>query len=629
MKGGFTFCLAMLAITAASAQTSQALARTNPPPPPNDLFSNAQVETGYNWYAYGVTKGATHQKHEVGKAIWYSWTAPASGPAIVFNWNQQKPYGSFSVYTGTNPAALKLVKPLKRNQLSFLFKAAMGTTYHLSAQRAPSPDESIDFTMELLLTTLALTQPTNNYKSSDAIPLSIVTTELPSMVESVKYYGHTFPLGYGSPTLIAESDSPPYSAVWTNSSPGDWFIYAELTRTDGYVLDTANSEILIRPYNDDFANRKVLVGTNINVNDSIAEATVERGEPAVNLQMSTGDIWYTWTAPGAGYVFIPHIYGNMAEGIHIFTGSTLSTLSGPITTTDNAGNDIPFAVSAGETLQIAVFDVGSLSLTYYGVPANDNFASATVLSGTNTALIGNNRAATTEPGEPVPSGAGGHTVWFAWTAPTNGTLILEDTNSPIIFTDGGRLSPLLVAVYTGDDVTNLTGVSTNGLNYPAYIPVWGGTTYYIAVDNNSTNWPVGDLGDFAVQLSFEPAQPNDDFANRTELTGNAAYFNYSSLGASIEPGEPDDGFSSLWWTWTAPYGGTAMVSGLQYSAVQGYAYTGDSLANLVLVGSKGTYFFWSAEAGQTYQIAITSPWPGLLNASLHLHYYTNGTPIEP
>jgi hypothetical protein len=72
-----------------------------------------------------------------------------------------------------------------------------------------------------------------------------------------------------------------------------------------------------------------------------------------------------------------------------------------------------------------------------------------------------------------------------------------------------------------------------------------------------------------------------------------------------------------------------MVSGVQLSAVQGYAYTGDSLTNLTLVASKGVYFFWNAQAGQTYQIAITSPWQGLLNASLHLHYYTNGTPIEP
>ncbi len=473
--------------------------------------------------------------------------------------------------------------------------------------------------MELLLATLAITQPTNNYKSSEAIPLSIVTTEIPSMVASVKYYGHTFPLGYGPPTLLAESDSPPYSAVWTNSSGGHWFIYAELTRTDGYVLNTANKEIRIRPYNDYFADRKILVGTNITVNDTVAEATLESREPAVNSNMLSGSIWFTWTAPGDGCVFIPHIYGNMAEGIHVFTGSTLSNLSAPIQTTDNAGNDAPFPVSAGETLQIAVFDVGTVSLAYYGIPANDSFASALALLGTNISLIGNNRAATAEAGEPIPPQGGGHSVWYTWTAPENGTLILGG-----IFTDGGSSGPLVATVYTGDNVTNLAAVSSGG-----YITVWAGTNYHIAVDNGSTNWEVGNFGDFALQISFYSAQPNDDFANRIELAGNDAIFDYSSLGASIEPGEPADGVSSLWWTWTAPYDGTAMVSGLQYNPAMGYAYTGDSLTNLVLVGSKQGYFFWGAEAGKTYQIAISSLWPGIATAGLHLHYYTNGTPIEP
>ena len=86
---------------------------------------------------------------------------------------------------------------------------------------------------------------------------------------------------------------------------------------------------------------------------------------------------------------------------------------------------------------------------------------------------------------------------------------------------------------------------------------------------------MGNFGDFNLELSFAPAQPNDAFADRIELTGNDARFNYTSLGASIEPGEPADGVSSLWWTWTAPYGGTAMVSGLQYNAAMGYAFTGD------------------------------------------------------
>jgi hypothetical protein len=605
----------VLVIVAASAHASPTPANTSLLPPPNDSINHAQAETGYDWYAYGVTRRATHQRGEDGNAIWYSWTAPASGVAVVNNWNENRPFGSFSIFTGTNPASLKRVKPLIQGPLSETFIAILGTTYQVSAERKPLPnDGAADFTLELLLKTLVLTEPQGEYNTVRPVPLSIVTTELPSMVESVKYYALPIPLGGASPVLIAESDSPPYSASWTNAIPGHWYVYAELTRTDDYVLDTANSEISLRFSNDNFADRIVLTGSNTNITGSIAEATIEAGEPAANSNMLTGDIWYSWTAPAAGNVFIPHIYGNMAEAIHVFTGNTLATLSGPI---------------AGETLQIAVFDLGSLSLAFYGSANNDNFGSATLLSGTNVSLTGNILTATTQPGESVPSGSGGHTVWYTWTAPTNGMLVLKGG-----FTDGGSIGPLVVTMYTGNSLASLTGVATNDLGIIVYsdtacVPVLGGTTYKISLDNSSAVWEVGNLGDFGLQLSFAPAPPNDDFASRFELIGDDTHFDYTSLGANTEPGEPGGGACSLWWTWTAPLSGTVMISGILYTPLWGNAYTGNTLAGLSLVGSRNGYFYWDVQGGQTYQIQIETPGPGVTTAGLHLHYWSYGTPIEP
>jgi hypothetical protein len=598
------------------------------PPPANDLITNAQVETGYHWYGTGVADGATHQKGEAGKAVWFSWTAPASGPAVVHMWDQKKPFGAFNVFTGTNLTKLKTVKPLiKRDKLNLVFSANMGTTYYLSMTKTKgiTSDDSIDFTAEMTFVTVALTNPTNGLaiKSSDTVPLSIVTTEEPSMIASVKYYAGGYAPGFGYPAMqIAEADAPPYSAVWTNPIPGNWHIYAELTRTDAYVLDTASPIISIRPYNDDFADRKVLTGTDISFHEDMDNATLEPGEPSVN---SNGSAWYTWTAPGDGYVFIPHVYGAFSETINVFMGSSLSTLS-KIQTVDHALNDFPFPVTAGETLQIALFS-GDLALKYYAIPANDSFASPIQLVGTNTGFTGNNLAATSEPDEPISPYSGGHSVWYTWTAPTNGALILADTNSGILYTDGTVASPLIVTVFAGDALTNLIAVSTNGLGKPAYIPVVGGTTYHIALDNNSTNYGTTFFG---VDLSFAPAPPNDGFADRTVLTGDNADLIYTSAGASTEPGEPDHGQNSLWWSWTAPYSGTALVTGAVYSPARGHAYTGDSLANLTLVGSDDQgYFLWNVQAGTTYQIAVSDWAGGLIEAGFHLHYYTNGTPIDP
>lgn len=586
-------------------------------PPPNDMFTNAQVQTGYGWYAGGQTRGATHEKGDGGKAtVWYSWTAPASGPTLMSIWDQKKPLGSFNVLTGTNVTTLKAVKPIKRNRLNFLFSAQMGTTYYFDVNKPGGiqPDNIVDFTLQLTLTTVAITQPTNNSffsKSTDPVPLSMITTEDPSMVQSVKF------LASGMP--IAEVDSPPYAATWTNALPGNWQIYAELTRTDGYVLDTAKVGVSIRPYNDNFADRKILVGTNINISEPGDNATLEPGEPAVN---QNGSVWYSWTAPGNGFVLIPHYYGAFVVPINVFSGDALTTLT-QIKTTDNAGNDVPFPVTAGEQINVAIFS-GVLSLTYYPVPENDNFASATEMSGTNGVLSGSNLAATPEPGEPIADGAQGHSVWFTWTPPTNGMIILNETNGPVIFTD--QYNGLEVTTFTGDDVTNLTAVSTNVLG-PSYISVLGGTTYHFAVDATRTN--VG-LSSFGIEWSFVPAPANDGFANRAVLTGDDVTLYYSSLGASTEPGEPDHGQNSLWWTWTAPYTGTALVTGALYSPARGHAYTGNSLTSLALVGSDDQgYFLWHVDAGTTYQIAVTDWSPTFLEAAFRLHYYTNGTPIDP
>jgi hypothetical protein len=118
-------------------------------------------------------------------------------------------------------------------------------------------------------------------------------------------------------------------------------------------------------------------------------------------------------------------------------------------------------------------------------PPNNNFASATVigsLSATNTVTVtGYNNLATKEPGEPNHAGnAGGHSVWWKWTAPTNGNVALDTRGSYFDTTLG---------VYTGNSVSTLTTIAANdditsgqvqasSLNFNAT----AGTVYYFAVD---------------------------------------------------------------------------------------------------------------------------------------------------
>ena len=112
---------------------------------------------------------------------------------------------------------------------------------------------------------------------------------------------------------------------------------------------------------------------------------------------------------------------------------------------------------------------------------SDFFASCISLSGHAGSEQDQTSNATKEPGEPNHAGnPGGHSLWFCWST-TNNTVVTFDTL--------GSTFDTLLAVYTGNNVSNLTVVAsnddiagaTNRLSKVTFTPV-PGTTYHIAVD---------------------------------------------------------------------------------------------------------------------------------------------------
>jgi hypothetical protein len=146
----------------------------------------------------------------------------------------------------------------------------------------------------------------------------------------------------------------------------------------------------------------------------------------------------------------------------------------------------------------AVDDVSLVSFTPDDVPANDNFTSATLLATTtNISVLATNVLATKEPGEPKHAGAvGGHSVWWKWTAPGNGAVIIN--------TSGSTFNTVL-GVYTGTTVSNLTPVAANDdvdsgrgiFTSQVKTLVTAGTEYEIAVDGKG-----GASGVVQLNLSF-------------------------------------------------------------------------------------------------------------------------------
>ena len=169
-------------------------------------------------------------------------------------------------------------------------------------------------------------------------------------------------------------------------------------------------------------------------------------------------------------------------------------------------------------------------------PANDNFANATVLysrSGT-VSDYGRNIGATREAGEPNHAGVtDGHSVWWQWTAPLDGTMTVT--------TNGSNFDTVL-AVYSGTSLAGLTLVGANddeeskaqnptpSRKRTSFVSfdATGGTTYYFAVDG----WGDADqgvptpTGEITLNLTFSrPLVITEQPTDQTTTAGMAVSFN--------------------------------------------------------------------------------------------------------
>jgi len=271
----------------------------------------------------------------------------------------------------------------------------------------------------------------------------------------------------------------------------------------------------------------------------------------------------------------------------------------------------------------AFFAVNSFAQT----PPNDQFNNRFILSGTNISVTGSNIGATKQNREPDHAGnVGGASVWWSWTAPTNGDLTITTDGSTN--TDGSELDTLL-GIYTGSSVSALSLVVSNDDQVPGLFvtsrvrfQAIKGTNYQIAVDgfNDGTG---ADTGSITLNLVFisEPIlrPPNDSFTNRISLSGASTTTNGSNVEATREPGEPlhadQMGDTSVWWSWTAPANDpvTITTAGSDFDTLLA-VYTGPSVSNLTVVASNDdtdptngvltSSVSFTPATGQNYGIAV-------------------------
>ena len=254
----------------------------------------------------------------------------------------------------------------------------------------------------------------------------------------------------------------------------------------------------------------------------------------------------------------------------------------------------------------------SAPLAVSAAPPNDAFAAAVALEGPSGSTSGTNVGATREAGEPMIDGyEGGRSVWWIWTAPAAGEVVLHTLGSSF---------DTILGVYRGTGVASLRLVAENddpdqgdGLHSVVSFMAVAGDVYHIAVDgvDGDTGPESGDI----VLSWLSGGPPNDDFSDGTML-GEAGSTSAVNFGATIEPGEPkidsSDGGRSVWWRWVAPRSErvSVLTLGSNFDTLLG-VYTGTALNALALVGDNDdTERFeqsrvdFEATAGTLYHLVV-------------------------
>ncbi len=447
-----------------------------------------------------------------------------------------------------------------------------------------------------------------------------------------------------SPTLVS------FSAVAGTAYQIAVDGYDGTNSTGNISLQLSLGPVQSPPLNDNFANRISLGNAShlSNVTGSNVGATAEPGEPFHADTIGLKSVWWTWTAPFSGALTL-NSSGNSTRGgaldtvLGLYTGDSVSNLVlVAANDEDSFGYEslVTCNVSAGTTYQIAVDgfegDEGSirlrldLSSTPLPIPPNDNFANRITLIGSNIYTNGSNVGATFETNEPMHLVTfGGKSVWWTWTAPSSGGVMLTTSNSAV---------DTILCVYRGTALTNLIFVAGNDnasdtdLTSIAYFNVAGGTTYQIAVDGYD-----GASGAISLHLELGVADPvpgNDNFANAALITGTNVTVTGSNIGASMELGEPLHrgyyGGCSVWWKWTSPGPGYVTIDTSNSVPDTLLAvYTGSSVSNLTELASDdnsagGTNWasrvMFTTKSNVAYRIAVDGYDGDAGNLTLHLRF---------
>ena len=251
-----------------------------------------------------------------------------------------------------------------------------------------------------------------------------------------------------------------------------------------------------------------------------------------------------------------------------------------------------------------------------GKPPNDDFAAAASIEGVEGTLPLDLLLATPEPGEPLftprrgrPAGS----VWYAWTAPSDGPVRFNiPPNGGSSDTRNDRLS-----IFRGDRIPALERVA-DGL-WGALFFAEKGQSYRIRV----SNFARGAALNLRWSQGLRPA--NDDFTQATVLEGTDGVVEGNSQGATLETGEWfGSAAATTWYRWTAPSDGLWAFESDGSRRI--FVFESDGISALRLVSNyPSSTSYLSVGGGKEYYIAVAESDAYASGGPYQLHYWSSGS----
>ncbi|MBN9692258.1 MAG: hypothetical protein J0M24_18585 [Verrucomicrobia bacterium] len=525
--------------------------------PDNDSFAERFVLQGNFLTFSGFTLGAELDPAEAtrlqvpagsGKgAVWWQWTAPASGrlklsnPAYNGGWGKRF-FFRLIAFEGKTWDSLSLAAEFSSKE-SMEFWVNEGVTYCFAIIGPSRPESVWDFTLNLAL-------PMAPANDSPESPQELVgdyltaagTTQFAnpdSELQPSVWWTWTAPRSGQAFLKLLPSDSTVRFKVWKRSTyPAGPAVASQIrlkddatptlwpTRTtwsaeagEIYLL-SAIQDTTTTP--GTFSFELLLSEFGLRADQPSVHAT-----DTVELQLLAPTNWIGERHFTLHDSAAPSLTNTISGFPWAWSNAVLGTHRLEAVTVDSLGRRWP----ATNSVAIGVFDLQS-------TPTNDWFAQRTVLT-TGTNILLSLDSASAEPGEP---GNADHSVWFEWKVPTDGRLqISRFPSSPSPQIDAyvgsslGDLRPLVGNSLTNGGILDLVFPAT--ANQPVLIRFSSPTNHYRSI---------------SLSIVGGPIPPNDAWTNRTILPSGSFQVEGSTGLASVEALDSGLDSRTVWFEWTPP-----------------------------------------------------------------------------